>query len=104
MTNVAIVHRPAESRFEAMSGEEVVGRLDYRLAGSTVDLHHTEVDVPMRHRGVAGLLVEEALREMRAQRLSVRPSCPYVARYVEEHPEHQSLLEPSLTSEDRDDA
>lgn len=104
MTNVAIVHRPAESRFEAMSGEDVVGQLDYRLHGSTVDLHHTEVDVPMRHRGIAGLLVEEALREMRAQKLTVRPSCPYVARYIDEHPEHQSLLEPSLVTEDRDGA
>ncbi len=104
MTNVAIVHRPAESRFEAMSGEDVVGQLDYRLHGSTVDMHHTEVDVPMRHRGIAGLLVEEALREMRAQKLTVRPSCPYVARYIDEHPEHQSLLEPSLVTEDRDGA
>jgi predicted GNAT family acetyltransferase len=104
MTNVAIVHRPAESRFEAMSGEDVVGQLDYRLQGSTVDMHHTFVDMSMRHRGIAGLLVEEALREMRAQKLTVRPSCPYVARYIDEHPEHQNLLEPSLVTEDRDDA
>lgn len=102
MTNVTIVHRPAESRFEAMSGEDVVGLLDYRITGSTVDMYHTEVDPPMRHRGIAGLLVEEALRELRAQKLHVRPTCPYVARYINEHPEHQGLLEPSLVTEDRD--
>lgn len=102
MTNVAIVHRPAESRFEAMSGEDVVGHLDYRLSGSTVDVHHTWVDVSMRHRGIAGLLVEEALREIRAQKLHVRPTCPYVGRYIDEHAEHQGLLEPSLVHEDRD--
>lgn len=102
MTNVAIVHRPAESRFEALSGEDVVGHLDYTLNGSTVDMHHTWVDVPMRHRGIAGLLVGEALREISAQKLHVRPSCPYVARYIDEHPEHQDLLEPSLVTEDRD--
>lgn len=101
MTNVAIVHRPAESRFEAMSGEDVVGHLDYTLLGGTVDMHHTWVEPEMRGHGVAGELVGEALREVGVQKLHVRPSCPYVADYIAQHPEHQALLEPSLTEEDR---
>lgn len=101
MTNVAVVHRPAESRFIAMSGEDEVGRLDYRLQGSTVDLYHTEVQPAMRHQGIAGQLVEEALREIRAQKLHVRPTCPYVRSYIQEHEQHQPLLEPSLVPEDK---
>lgn len=101
MTNVAVVHHPAESRFIAMSGEDEVGRLDYRTTGGTVDLYHTEVRPALRHRGIAGRLVEEALREIRAQKLHVRATCPYVRDYIEAHEEHQALLEPSLVAEDQ---
>lgn len=104
MTNVAVVHRPAESRWEAMSGEDVVGYLTYETVGSTVDLQHTVVRPAHRDKGVAAALVEEAVREIRAEKLSVRPTCSYVQEWMAEHPEHQALLEPSLTPEDRDAA
>lgn len=102
MTNVAVVHQPAESRYVAMSGADVVGQLDYRIHGSTVDMFHTEVEPSMRHHGIAGKLVEEALREVRAQKLHVRPTCPFVQAYIDDHEELQPLLEPSLVLEDRD--
>lgn len=101
MTTVAVRHHPAESRFIATSGEDEVGRLDYRTAGGTVDLFHTEVAPAVRNRGIAARLVEEALREIRAQKLHVRPTCPYVRAYIDQHPEHQPLLEPSLVAEDQ---
>lgn len=101
MSTVTIVHDPAASSFLALRGEEEVGRLDYRVTGGTVDMYHTEVDPPMRNQGIAGRLVEEALREIRAQKLHVRPSCPYVRSYIQQHAEHQPLLEPSLVPEDR---
>ncbi|MFK5647522.1 GNAT family N-acetyltransferase [Ornithinimicrobium sp. LYQ121] len=100
MTNVAVVHRPAQSRFEAMSGEEVVGYLSYEIVGSTVDIQHTVVEPAHRKKGVGAALVEEALREIRAEKLRVRATCPFVAEFIQEHPEHQSLLEPSLAAED----
>ena len=104
MTNVAVVHRPAESRWEAMSGEEVVGHLSYDTIGSTVDLHHTLVDPAHRNKGVADRLVEEAVREIRAEKMNLRPTCSYVRAWMEQHPEHQDLLEPSLLPEDQDEA
>lgn len=104
MTNVAVVHRPAESRWEAMSGEDVVGHLSYDTAGNTVDLHHTVVDPAHRNKGVAAQLVEEAVREIRAEKMSLRPTCSYVRAWMEQHPEHQDLLEPSLIPEDKDAA
>ncbi|MGD8199061.1 GNAT family N-acetyltransferase [Ornithinimicrobium sp. W1679] len=102
MTNVAVVHRPAESRWEAMSGEDVVGHLSYDTIGNTVDLHHTLVDPAHRNKGIADKLVEEAVREIRAEKMSVRPTCSYVRAWMDQHPEHQDLLEPSLLPEDQD--
>lgn len=100
MSEVTVVHKPAESRFEAILDGQQVGVLSYDTHGSTVDLQHTVVDPAARGNGVGGRLVEEALAVVRANKLKARPTCPFVVSYVEEHPEHRSLLEPSLASED----
>ncbi|MFC5040264.1 GNAT family N-acetyltransferase [Ornithinimicrobium kibberense] len=87
-----------------MSGEDVVGHLSYDTTGNTVDLHHTLVEPAHRNKGVADRLVEEAVREIRAEKMNLRPTCSYVRAWMEQHPEHQDLLEPSLLPEDQDEA
>ena len=101
MSNATVVHQPAESRFVAKIGDEVVGRLTYDTHGSTVDLQHTIVDEDQQRQGIGSALVKEALTVVRANKLKARPTCSYVQAYVDEHPEHQDLLEPSLTTEDQ---
>lgn len=100
MSDVTVQHRPAESRFVAMKGGEEVGRLTYDTHGSTVDLQHTIVDPEHQGDGIGGALVKEALTVVRVNRLKARPTCSYVQAYVDRHPEHHDLLEPSLTTED----
>ncbi len=105
MTSAAVAHRPAESRFVVTEDEEVLGYLSYELLGNdTADLQHTVVDPAQRNRGLGELLVEEALRVFRADRVTVRPSCPFVADFMETHEEYQDLLAPSLTTEDTERA
>ena len=103
MSNVTVVHKPAESRFEAVLDGETVGVLSYDTHGSTVDLQHTVVDPAQRGAGIGGALVEEALAVVRANKLKARPTCPFVVTYVAENPQHADLLEPSLTTEDEAD-
>ena len=100
MTKVQIEHKPAESRFEAVLDDAVVGYLSYETFGATVDLQHTVVEPDFREQGIGAALVEEALTVVRSNRTRVRATCPFVADYIAEHEEHQSLLEPSLVSED----
>ncbi|HIW90863.1 MAG TPA: N-acetyltransferase [Candidatus Corynebacterium avicola] len=45
--------------------------------------HHTEVGDDFSGRGLAGVLVREALAETFAQGLTVVPACPYVKSYIE---------------------
>lgn len=103
MSTPTVTHRPAESRFVVTKDDQVVGYLSYETAGGTADLQHTVVDPAHRHHGLGGMLVEEALRTFRADRMKVRPSCPFVAGFIEEHQEYQNLLAPSLTVEDTTD-
>lgn len=62
-----------------------------REAG-TLDLRHTEVPPAHRGDGVASELVEQVLTHVREEGLRIVPSCPFVAAYIRDHPEHASLV------------
>ncbi len=91
-SSITIAHNTAASRFEA----RVDGLLcvaDYSLAGATITLFHTEVPPGLEGRGIAAALVAEALAHARREGWRVRPTCSYVASYMQRHPETLDLLE-----------
>jgi predicted GNAT family acetyltransferase len=67
--------------------------LKYREKGSEVlELYSTFVPEQDREQGFAGRLVEAALGYAREQGRRVSPTCPYIARWLREHPEHAELV------------
>lgn len=90
-----IIHNPAAHRFEIALGE-ALAVCEYRLDDSggqrVLTLHHTEVPAALQGRGVAGDLVAAALAWARAEGLKVRPTCSYVAAYMQRHPDTADLL------------
>lgn len=88
---VPVVHNNAASRFEAtVEGQLCVA--DYRLSPGVMQMPHTYVPPNLEGRGIAAALVAQALAHARSAGLRVLPSCSYVRRYIERHPEHQDLL------------
>jgi predicted GNAT family acetyltransferase len=88
---LTLIHNTAASRFE----QTVDGLLcvaDYALSGNTMTLHHTEVPPGLEGRGIAAALVAAALDHARGEGWRVRPTCSYVARYMQRHPETLDLL------------
>jgi uncharacterized protein len=88
---VRVEHDATAGRFQA----RVDGYLcvcDYRRLGDTVMFTHTEVPPALAGRGIAAALVQAALDWARAEGLTVRPLCSYVAAYLRRHPEQQDLL------------
>ena len=65
---------------------------DYRVDGRVMTMHHTYVPPALEGRGIAATLVGAALTHARDQGLLVRPTCSYVARYMQRHPETLDLL------------
>jgi predicted GNAT family acetyltransferase len=55
-------------------------------------LIHTEVDERFEGHGLGGRLVSGALDDVRARGLHAAPLCPFVATYVQEHPEYAQLV------------
>ncbi|GAA2695878.1 hypothetical protein Apa02nite_054460 [Actinoplanes palleronii] len=74
-------------RYEILLGGEVAGVLHYRRHGDRVELLHTEVDQAFSGRGLAGRLAAAALADARSRSTPVTATCPFVAGYLERHPE-----------------
>ena len=79
------------SRYELSVDDEVIGVIDYLVEDSVVDLPHTFVEPEHGGKGYAAQLTKFALDDVRAQHKKVRPACPYIANYVDKHPEYHDL-------------
>lgn len=54
---------------------------------------HTEVDDAFEGRGLATILIGEALQQTRDAGLRIVPVCPMVAAYVKKHPEFDGVVD-----------
>ncbi|MFL5846963.1 MAG: GNAT family N-acetyltransferase [Solirubrobacteraceae bacterium] len=91
-----ITDNPAESRLELTVDGELAGWLDYRPAGESTIIAHTEVLDHHEGEGLAGRLVRAAIERIVADGKSVIPTCPFAAGYIAKHPELEEAVLPSL--------
>jgi predicted GNAT family acetyltransferase len=88
-----VVHEPDLARYTLWLDGEPAGLADYRIVGEEIRFTHTEVDPAKRDHGLAGILIEQALDDVRVRTdLTVVAACPYVADWVDHHVEYQDLL------------
>jgi len=90
-----VVHEPVRSRFEVFVGDTRAGFAAYRDEPGRRVFTHTEVDPAFEGRGLGSRLAAVALDETRAQGLNVVPLCPFIAVYIERHPQYAGLLVPA---------
>ena len=89
---VTVRHAADQHRYEAVIDGQVVGVAEYQPIPDGVEMHHTHTEPAFRGRGIAAVLVAGALTDLRDQGLHVVPSCWYVAKYIESHPEYRDLV------------
>ena len=89
----SVRHNPDRQRYELLVGGEVVGYAEHHAFAPGVEAFpHTVVQPAHEGKGLASLLVREALDDVRARGVTVVPSCWYVARWIERHPGYRDLL------------
>ena len=88
---LVVVDNPEESQFEA-NVDGHVAFVSYLRRGDTIFFTHTEVPKALEGRGVGSALARAVLDRARSERWKVVARCPFIAKYVERHPEYQSLL------------
>ncbi|MEV4171699.1 MULTISPECIES: GNAT family N-acetyltransferase [unclassified Nonomuraea] len=92
---IEVVDNSTESRFEILVDGKVAGFADYLLLPTKIVFTHTEVLPAYEGQGLAGKLVGHALQASADTGLRVVPRCPYVAKYIERHPEFKDLVDAS---------
>jgi len=91
--SLAIRHNPLDHRFEAVDVEVTAGFVEYiQTDAGVIVFTHTEVDRAYEGKGVGSQLARYVLDYSRAEGLRVLPICPFIAGYVQRHPEYQDLL------------
>jgi predicted GNAT family acetyltransferase len=90
---LAVSDNPAKSRYELHDDDHLVGFTEYKERDDGVLVFpHTVITSPKRGAGYGSTLVQGALDATRAQGRSIVAECPFVQRFVEEHPDYQDLL------------
>ena len=87
-----ITNNEKHSRFETeVNGE--FAYLEYRFYKGDIALMHTFVPESARGMGLAAALAKYSLEYVKEHKLKLMVYCPYVRKYLTEHPEYQVLLD-----------
>lgn len=90
--DISIRQRQDKQRYELEVGGALAAFVDYRPGPDHVDFVHTEVLPQFEGKGLGSKLVRCALDDTRRQSLKVVATCPFIAKFVQGHPEYQDLL------------
>ncbi|MGC0363135.1 putative GNAT family acetyltransferase [Rhodococcus sp. 27YEA15] len=88
--SVTVTHNREATRFEIHVDGELAGFAEYTDADGVRDMHHTVTYPQFRGQGLAAIVVREALENSRAAELTIRPTCSYVAKFIDDNPEFQT--------------
>ena len=88
----AVSHDPARGRFE-LATDAGPALLAYVRQGNVIEIMHTEVPEASEGQGFGATLAEAALEFARREGARVIASCPFVAAFVQRHPDYADLIE-----------
>lgn len=91
MEEIKASHNPDQSRYEIHVDGALAGVIDYKEQDGVRDMFHTGVEKEFGGRGLGGRIVEFALTDSRDAGLQVRPTCPFIARFFDQHPDFADL-------------
>ena len=84
------------SRYQVTLDGKLAGFAIYVRKGSRGIFTHTEIDLAFEGHGLGSALAHGALTAERDAGRKVVPLCPFVAHYIERHPEFAPLVDAEL--------
>ena len=92
MEKYKLIDNVALHQYEFRIGD-LIPRIEYiKTKNGEIYLTHTEVPSALEGKGVGSSLVRLALEDIERQQLRLVPLCPFVAGYVQKHPEWKRLV------------
>ena len=98
-SGITVEDEPAAQRFVVRVDGAEAGATYYRRVGDRVVFTHTEVDDAYGGRGIGSALARGALDAVRAHGERVVPLCPFIAAYIDRHPDVADLIDEALTAQ-----
>jgi predicted GNAT family acetyltransferase len=83
---------PTRSWYEARVDGRRAGIAAYQLQDGVVTFTHTVVEDAYEGQGIGGALARTALDDARRRGLAVVPRCPFIASWIERHPDYAALV------------
>jgi uncharacterized protein len=90
MTTPDVVQNTSRHRFE-IHEDGSTAELVYNLEDKTITFTHTGVPSQLEGRGIGSALAKAGLEYAREHSLKVVAQCPFIATWLQRHPEYQSL-------------
>ncbi|MFF2936314.1 GNAT family N-acetyltransferase [Streptomyces mirabilis] len=87
-------HVEARHRYEILVDDRRAGLTAYRDRDDQRVFYHTEIDDAFAGQGLASVLVQQALTDVRASGKRIVPVCPYVAKFLKKHDEFADITDP----------
>ena len=87
---------PSLLRFEIHDDGKLAGFAQYVRRPGRIFFVHTEIDPAFEGRGLGSQLAAGALAATRGTGERVVPLCPFIAQYIERHPEYGDLVDHDL--------
>ena len=88
-----------QSRYEVRLDGETIAVADYVKQPGIVSFTHTETFAGHKGQGLAGRMIDRALRDAQAEELAVVPFCSFVSDYIATHEEFRDLVPADRRSE-----
>lgn len=96
--SISIRNNVKRHRYELLDGDSVIGRAHWKTyeasSGSQRIFFHTVVDDAYAGQGLASRLARFALDDTIAEGLPFVPVCPYIASWLQKHPEYRAHAVP----------
>ena len=87
-----VVDVPEANRYELRIGGLLTGIAAYHRRNGRIAFTHTEIDESLEVGGFGSRLAAAVLDDARRQGVDVIPLCPFIAAYIERHPEYEDLV------------
>ena len=96
---VEVRDNPSEHRFEIHDDGKLAGFAQYVRRPGRIFFVHTEIDAAFEGRGLGSQLAKAALDATRTTGERIVPFCPFIASYVERHPQYADLVDHELMAQ-----
>jgi len=92
MGNYELIDNTEANQYEFHVGNHIA-KIEYiKTKNGEIYLTHTEVPVALEGQGIGSQLADKVLTDIEKQNLRLVPLCPFVAGYIQKHPDWRRIV------------